>query len=183
MPGTRPPAATALTLEQSTPPTPGQARKLPLEIPIRMGLLDRRTGQPMPLQLTGENRPEGDERVLELREARETFTFENVASRPCHRSCAASRRRSSSPSTSAAPSSPRFCSRHRHVQPLGSRAAPVARPDAGPAPGFPCRQGAGAGSVVIPALQAVLDDAAADPASPPAPWRCRAAMSWPSRCR
>ncbi|HRY22727.1 MAG TPA: aminopeptidase N [Geminicoccaceae bacterium] len=72
----------SLTLEQSTPPTPGQARKLPLEIPIRMGLIDRRTGDPMPLQLSGENRPEGDERVLELRQAKETFTFENVTSRP-----------------------------------------------------------------------------------------------------
>jgi aminopeptidase N len=43
-------------------------------MPIRTSLLDRQ-GRELPLQLEGENEPGGTERVLELTEARQSFTF------------------------------------------------------------------------------------------------------------
>ncbi|MGR3758735.1 aminopeptidase N [Roseobacteraceae bacterium NS-SX3] len=59
-----------LTFEQDTPPTPGQPEKDPRVIPIAVGLL-------------GQN---GDEvratEVLELNEAKQSFTFEGLAARP-----------------------------------------------------------------------------------------------------
>ncbi len=67
----------ALTLRQSSPPTPGQPEKQPLVIPVRMGLLDA-GGQPVPLQLEGEAAAAGDERVLSLEQAEQTFRFVNV---------------------------------------------------------------------------------------------------------
>ncbi|WP_373974886.1 aminopeptidase N [Chitinibacter sp. SCUT-21] len=68
-----------LTLSQSCPPTPGQEIKLPFHIPVAMGLIDRR-GQDLPLQLQGEAQASAGTRVLQLREASQTFTFINV---PC----------------------------------------------------------------------------------------------------
>ncbi|MBY6082656.1 aminopeptidase N [Ruegeria arenilitoris] len=59
-----------LTLSQTTPPTPGLPKKLPQVIPVAVGLLG----------------PNGDEvrgtEVLELTEARQSFTFEGLAARP-----------------------------------------------------------------------------------------------------
>ncbi len=59
-----------LTLEQTTPPTPGQPEKLPRVIPVAVGLLN----------------PNGDEvvptTVLELTEAKQAFTFQGLAARP-----------------------------------------------------------------------------------------------------
>ncbi|MEW2913156.1 aminopeptidase N [Leisingera sp. JC11] len=59
-----------LTFEQSTPPTPGQPDKAPRVIPMAVGLLS----------------PNGDEvratEVLELTEAKQSFTFEGLASKP-----------------------------------------------------------------------------------------------------
>ncbi|WP_027243569.1 aminopeptidase N [Leisingera daeponensis] len=59
-----------LTFEQSTPPTPGQPDKAPRVIPVAVGLLS----------------PNGDEvrgtEVLELTEAKQSFTFEGLASKP-----------------------------------------------------------------------------------------------------
>ncbi|RYH11575.1 aminopeptidase N [Tropicimonas sp. IMCC6043] len=59
-----------LTLSQRTPPTPGQAEKAPLVIPVAVGLLS----------------PNGDEivptRVLELTEAEQSFTFEDLPAKP-----------------------------------------------------------------------------------------------------
>ncbi|GGE47109.1 aminopeptidase N [Actibacterium pelagium] len=59
-----------LTLEQETQPTPGQSNKDPLVIPVAVGLLN----------------PNGDEvqptTVLELTEAKQSFTFEGLSSRP-----------------------------------------------------------------------------------------------------
>ncbi len=59
-----------LTLSQSTPPTPGQPNKQPQVVPVGVGLLG----------------PNGDEvrgtEVLELTEARQSFTFEGLAARP-----------------------------------------------------------------------------------------------------
>jgi aminopeptidase N len=73
------PERQALTLEiaQTTPPTPGQSEKLPFHIPIRMGLVGR-DGAPRPLQLEGENAPKGMERVLELTEPTQRFTFVGI---------------------------------------------------------------------------------------------------------
>ena len=62
--------AYTLTFTQHTPPTPGQEEKKPLVLPIAVGLLS----------------PNGDEvvptRVLEMTEARQSFTFEGLASKP-----------------------------------------------------------------------------------------------------
>ncbi|MCB4455951.1 aminopeptidase N [Leisingera sp. McT4-56] len=59
-----------LTFEQSTPPTPGQPDKAPRVIPMAVGLLS----------------PNGDEvrgtQVLELTDAKQSFTFDGLASKP-----------------------------------------------------------------------------------------------------
>jgi aminopeptidase N len=70
------PARQALTLEvsQTTPATPGQTEKLPFHIPIRMGLVGA-DGSAVPLQLEGENESKGTDRVLELTEPTQRFTF------------------------------------------------------------------------------------------------------------
>ena len=71
-----------LSITQSTPASPGQPEKLPFVIPIRMGLIDRPSGAPLPLRLEGENAAKGTERVLELTETRQSFTFEDIDSPP-----------------------------------------------------------------------------------------------------
>lgn len=69
-----------LTLSQSIPDTPGQSDKQPMHIPLDFALLDSE-GQPMPLALAGEaDAPEI--RVLELRETRQTYRFENLDQEP-----------------------------------------------------------------------------------------------------
>jgi aminopeptidase N len=77
------PARQAYTLEigQAAPPTPGQPEKLPFHVPIRMGLVGA-DGAPQPLQLEGENEPRGTERVLELTDATQRFTFLGLAAEP-----------------------------------------------------------------------------------------------------
>ncbi|MEO0750642.1 MAG: aminopeptidase N [Pseudomonadota bacterium] len=59
-----------LTFEQMTPPTPGQSDKPPRVIPIAVGLIG----------------PDGDEvaetTVLEMTEARQSFSFDGLAARP-----------------------------------------------------------------------------------------------------
>lgn len=80
-------AATAqyhLTIKQNTAPTKGQSEKLSLHIPVKIGLLNP-AGQDMALYLSsGEaSGAEGDScRVLHLREAEQTFTFEQIRSQP-----------------------------------------------------------------------------------------------------
>src|SRR3954451_14849550 len=76
-------AAQTYTLEltQSLAPTPGQPDKLPMHIPVRMGLIGTK-GQALPLTLEGENREGPDSRALELTEAHQRFTFVNVAEEP-----------------------------------------------------------------------------------------------------
>ncbi|WP_028454814.1 aminopeptidase N [Chitinilyticum litopenaei] len=73
-----------LTVRQSIPPTPGQHDKDPMHIPLALALIDRR-GQPLPLQLStqsaGEAAGDATERILELRQDCERFTFVNL---PCH---------------------------------------------------------------------------------------------------
>jgi aminopeptidase N len=71
----------ALTLRQSMAPTPGQAVKKPMHIPVRLGLLGK-SGRALPLTLEGENAMGPDERVLELTAAEQTFTFVGVNEEP-----------------------------------------------------------------------------------------------------
>jgi aminopeptidase N len=70
-----------LTVTQSCPATPGQTEKLPFHLPLAMGLLQS-DGRELPLKLDGEPAPCGPTRILELREATETFRFVEVPSRP-----------------------------------------------------------------------------------------------------
>jgi aminopeptidase N len=67
----------SLTLAQTTPPTPGQPDKLPLHIPVRLGLVGA-DGQDAPLRLEGENAAQGTTRVLDLTEAEQTFVFADM---------------------------------------------------------------------------------------------------------
>jgi aminopeptidase N len=73
--------AYTLTVAQSTPPTPGQPDKQPLDIPLALGLLDP-AGAPLPLRLKGEGAPASSTRVLELSKAEQRFTFTDVPERP-----------------------------------------------------------------------------------------------------
>ena len=69
----------AVHVEQTTPPTAGQETKLPLHIPLALGLLDD-AGNELPLQLEGVgalNQP-----LLELKAAQQTYKFTGVAKRP-----------------------------------------------------------------------------------------------------
>ena len=77
-----------LTIRQSTPPTPGQADKQPLVIPLALGLVGR-AGEALPLRLAGEaNRHQhlpllpsswgAGTRLLVLDRAEQTFRFEGL---------------------------------------------------------------------------------------------------------
>ncbi len=71
-----------LHVKQHCPATSGQAEKPPLHIPLRLGLLDRRSetsGESFALNI---GRPEGDSTVVDVVEAEQSFIFEAVASRP-----------------------------------------------------------------------------------------------------
>ena len=65
------------TFTQSTPPTPGQDEKLPLHIPIVFGLIGP-DGCDLPLRLVGEETAQGTTRTIELFEATQSVTFEDV---------------------------------------------------------------------------------------------------------
>ena len=69
-----------LTLRQRTPATPGQPEKLPLHIPIRMGLVGTKSGQDLTLTLAGEKL--GKDAVIHLRDDEQTFVFTDVAEAP-----------------------------------------------------------------------------------------------------
>ena len=71
-----------VTLSQSCPPTPGQNEKLPILMPVAMGLVDDK-GNSLPLQLADEDQAfAGDTRVLLLSESEQTFIFKHVAQKP-----------------------------------------------------------------------------------------------------
>lgn len=74
-------ATYTLTFEQTTPPTPGQVDKLPLLIPVALGLIGR-NGADLPLRLAGEAAATVGTRVLELTQARQQFQFVEVAEEP-----------------------------------------------------------------------------------------------------
>ncbi len=73
-----------LTLSQHCPPAGLEARqtpiadKPPLHIPVAIGLLDR-SGRPLPILWQGQSR---DTLLLELREARQTWTLDDVPEAP-----------------------------------------------------------------------------------------------------
>jgi aminopeptidase N len=69
-----------LTLRQSNPPSPGQPRKLPQLIPVRVGLL-------------AADGHELADRLLVLTEAEQDFVFDDIPASRCRRCCAGSRRR------------------------------------------------------------------------------------------
>lgn len=69
-----------LTLRQRTPATPGQPDKLPLHIPVRLGLVGTKSGQDLTLTLNGEKI--GKDAVIHLCEDEHTFVFTDVAEAP-----------------------------------------------------------------------------------------------------
>jgi len=77
-----------LTLSQSCKPGAGQKKPLPFHIPVAVGLLDAK-GRDMKLHLAGGDSAKaskteklGTTCVLELTRAKQTFTFNNVTSKP-----------------------------------------------------------------------------------------------------
>jgi len=70
-----------LTVTQRCPPTPGQPTKLPMHIPLRIGLIDAE-GLDLPLRLQDETTAQSTTRVLSLRKETEMFRFVDVATRP-----------------------------------------------------------------------------------------------------
>jgi len=70
-----------LTLEQTCPPTPGQPDKLAFHIPVAVGLIDA-GGRDMPLRLEGESKSGGATRVLNFKERRQSFVFNDVPAPP-----------------------------------------------------------------------------------------------------
>ena len=71
----------SLTVTQRTPPTPGQADKDPVVIPVALGLLDG-NGQELPTKLEGETEPVAGTRVVLANRTETKFTFVEVASPP-----------------------------------------------------------------------------------------------------
>src|SRR4051812_32423963 len=68
-----------LEIIQTVPPTPGQADKEPMLIPLALGLVGR-DGRDLPLQLTDGGTVERG--VLSLTKAAQSFVFENVSEAP-----------------------------------------------------------------------------------------------------
>jgi aminopeptidase N len=70
-----------MTVDQSLRPTPGQPDKKPMHIPLSVGLLDG-AGRDLPLKLAGETAAGGTTRVLDVRNPRDVFVFEDVPEKP-----------------------------------------------------------------------------------------------------
>ena len=70
-----------LIVTQRCPPTPGQATKLPMHMPLTVGLIDAE-GRDLALRQEGEKTAQGTSRVLSVRKETETFRFLDVPSRP-----------------------------------------------------------------------------------------------------
>jgi aminopeptidase N len=71
-----------LELSQNLEATPGQPTKAPMHIPIALGLVGKNNAKPLSLTLQGENARGPDERVVELKEARQEFLFEGIEEEP-----------------------------------------------------------------------------------------------------
>jgi aminopeptidase N len=74
-------ACYTLTLAQHTPATPGQHAKLPLVIPVAVGLIGP-DGRDLPLQLEGEAQAGACTRVLKLTEDEQVFRFTGLGAEP-----------------------------------------------------------------------------------------------------
>ena len=70
-----------LTVSQQTPPTPGQPRKVPVPVPLLIGLLDDQ-GNDLTATLCGDHERRGDDVLLEVTEAEQHFRFAGLKSRP-----------------------------------------------------------------------------------------------------
>jgi aminopeptidase N len=70
-----------LDIAQESPPSAGQPHKLPLHIPLAIGLVAA-DGRDIALRLEGESGAGATTRLVELREARQRFTFVDVPSPP-----------------------------------------------------------------------------------------------------
>lgn len=71
-----------LVVQQSCPPTPGQAKKEPLHIPLRLGLL-KADGSEYPLHLRGEAASESvTDRVFDITEAEQRLVFTDIDAPP-----------------------------------------------------------------------------------------------------
>ena len=70
-----------LIVTQRCPPTPCQPEKLPMHIPLAIGLIDPE-GKDFPVTLDGETSPGPTTRVLELREETERFLITGLGTRP-----------------------------------------------------------------------------------------------------
>jgi aminopeptidase N len=66
---------------QRCPPTPGQPGKLPMHMPLVVGLIDAE-GRDLPLRLEGEKARRGTSAVLSLRKETEVFRFLDVPAPP-----------------------------------------------------------------------------------------------------
>lgn len=75
----------SITIEQSCPPSPGQATKMPYHIPVAVGLIGK-DGRDLPLQLVnGDRRSSGTgamTEVLHVREPKQTFVFTGIKDKP-----------------------------------------------------------------------------------------------------
>lgn len=69
-----------LSISQYCPPTPGQAIKEPLHIPVAVGLIDQQ-GSIIDCRLQGDAQPK-DEVILCVTQSTQTFTFEQVTAEP-----------------------------------------------------------------------------------------------------
>jgi aminopeptidase N len=67
-----------LTLSQSFPPLPGDPRRKPVPIPVRLGLVAA-DGKELPLKIDGKTARDG---MVVLRKKKEVFAFEGVDERP-----------------------------------------------------------------------------------------------------
>jgi len=70
-----------LTVIQQTPPTPGQPTKLPMHMPLLVGLIDDK-GREVPLHVDRPGATSESDGLLSLREEKEVFRFLDVPSRP-----------------------------------------------------------------------------------------------------
>lgn len=69
-----------LTCRQSCPPTPGQADKAPMHIPVAVGLMDPE-GNDLPLHLAN-GETVTSTRILDIKQTEQTFTFVDVPCKP-----------------------------------------------------------------------------------------------------
>jgi len=72
----------SLNIKQSCPATPNQPEKLPFQLPVAVGLLDK-NGQDIPIQINAESKNSNlTTRVLSLHQENQSFIFENISDKP-----------------------------------------------------------------------------------------------------